>query len=472
MAETPATGLPEQPRPPLTSWWSILLASVAAAAFVGVLVFVFMPLRWGARASLLSGDGGASSMAAMAEAFAPGIASAAGDVTSSVPRFETILRSYRVREDVIHRTRLTERLAIEDDEAPDRLTAMTSLRNQPGAAIVVEVTCTGPSRLQSWLGRRTVLSTVEAQQLCAEVANAYVEALRTYLVFANRSNTRFIRTRRDEVEVELAKLDDRLQAFRSQHALVDPQGSADVLTTQVKAVVQAYGQAQADREAARQSLVTDRARLARSDLMRVQSVVTARNPVLDSVSRKLAEDRVALGAALEGGKRPSHPDVLALEDSIKAGEHELAGVTREIRTQVERTTNPNYDSVLGQVAAHEIGVVQATARCATLQRQLGEVQRQMASLPAVMRQYGELQLRRDIKGQLLASLSKQLETAILDEKREAADKFQVLDQAFAPTIKSGPSSVRSAAMAFLLTGMLLGLYALRRSGLFGPEALS
>jgi hypothetical protein len=376
-----------------------------------------------------------------------------------------------VRKDVIRRTRLTERLAVTDDEAPETLTSMTSFRKPPGAAIVIEVTCQGSSRLRSWLGQRSALTTAEAQQFCAEVANAYVEALRTYLSGVSQGNTQFIRTRRDEVETELTRLDDRLQAFRSQHALVDPQGSVDALTTEVKAVVQAYGQAQADQEAARRSLAAARARLAREDLMRLQSVMTARNPVLISLSQRLAADRVALGAALEGGKKPNHPDVLALQDSIKAGERELAGVTQEIRMQVERNANPNYDTLLSQVASQEIGLVQGTARCATRQRQLGEVRRQMARLPAVMRQYGELQLRRDIKAQLLGNLSRQLETAILDEKREAADKFQVLDQAFPPTKKSGPSSVRTALVTLILVLTALGLRAVRRNGTIKLETL-
>ena len=93
MAETPATGLHEHSRLPLTSWWSILLVSLAAAALVGALVFVFMPLRWAARASLLSGDGGSSGMAAMAEAFAPGIASAPVGAMNLLPCSETTAAS-------------------------------------------------------------------------------------------------------------------------------------------------------------------------------------------------------------------------------------------------------------------------------------------------------------------------------------------------------------------------------------------
>jgi hypothetical protein len=87
--------------------------------------------------------------------------------------------------------------------------------------------------------------------------------------------------------------------------------------------------------------------------------------------------------------------------------------------------------------------VRGTARCAKRQRRLGEMRRATAGLPAVMRRYGKPRRRSDSKTKRPENLSKHLVIAILDEKREAAGEFAVLEQVFPPTIKSGPSSVRS-----------------------------
>ena len=86
--------------------------------------------------------------------------------------------------------------------------------------------------------------------------------------------------------------------------------------------------------------------------------------------------------------------------------------------------------------------MQGTARCAVRQSQLGEVRRETTRLPAVMRRYGKPQRGSDSKTKRPGNLSKQLEIAILDEKRGAAGKRLALEQVFPPTIKSGPSSVR------------------------------
>jgi uncharacterized protein involved in exopolysaccharide biosynthesis len=446
------------------TWWSILLLSLGGGLLVGAIVFVCFPLRYTASASVLSGEEGSkSALMEMAQSAVPGLAGNGGGL--SVIRMEAVLRSVRIRKVVAGTTRLAERLGVPEEQSLRHLAGMTNTRKSLGGVLAIEVTVTGPSRWGQWLGHGGTAATVDTKKLAAEVANGYVEALRAYLGEADQENIRFITASRDDVARQLEQIEDQLEVFRVQYGIADPQRSLDRLGDVAKRSQEAYATALADQAGISSSLQAARSHLGSQTATRLEQVIASRNPVISALTQKLADAKVELNAARAGGKTDTHPDVLELQDTVSATEAELKGVVQEVQTQVTRGANPAYDSVVSKVIALEISQADAQARSARYRSDFEDVSGHLAGLPPVMRRYGELELQRQLKAEVLVNIAKRLEAARLEEKRKSADKFQVLDEALPPTTKSGPSAPRSAAMATVLLGLVLSLFALRRSGL-------
>lgn len=454
------------------STWSVLGYSVLAAVLAGSWVFLMKPLVFTASASFVA-DGKGASQLSNAENFL----ASSGLMTNSSPiaRYQSFLRSRAIRKVVADKSQLAKRLQLKSDswDAPEDVVGkMTSVRGLDGGLIEVRVSCAGASRLRPLLGITPTLTNDEARELCAEICNNYVEALRAYLDTVHRENTDFIRVRRDEVAADLAGLERQLEEFQTRNGTVDPSRNAQALYEQAKQLTQSQAEAQAQQASIKKSLQVSRSLLASEDAMRVDRETTARNPLIVTLSQKLADAEMALAVARASGKKSNHPEIVELEDTIASTGAQLDKVQADIRTQIDRGANPSYDALVSKVTTGEVGLAGSTASAQRYAEGLKRVQNQIGSLPPLIREYTQLSLQRDLKAELVASLSKQLELATIEVKMKATDKVQVLDLAEPPRHKSGPSSARAAIVAFLLTGMLLGLWALRRSGLFGPQALA
>ena len=449
-------------------WWQVVVLGLAGALLVGAAVYILGAPRYQASASLLvGGDRSSGVLAEAAERF--GGVGLLGYAPGADARLVTILSSHRMRSEVALESELARRLALEKPAAaPSVLARMTKIDMMPGAAIRITVTTTGPSRFQQWIGRTEGPDDDEARELAAELANRYIQSLREYMGEISRTDLEFVIDRRAEVEKELLELEDRLQRFRLENITLDPPQDARILTDELKSASQTYAGAMAEREGLKQSLATARRHLDSEQAMRVQTEVTARNPVISDLSQQLADLRVQLTAERDGGKKPSHPDIMALEEKINATETELEGVREDILMQVSRGANPAYDALATRVTQLEIDYAQAEARTMAAQRHMSRLENRTEQMPAVLREYLMLNRDREIKQELLISLSRRLELTRIEDKREAEDKLQVLDEAIPPLQKSGPSTVRSAAVTFILLVLVLGLWSLRQSGYFRP----
>ncbi|MHB8996987.1 MAG: GumC domain-containing protein [Armatimonadota bacterium] len=430
------------------------------------------PLQFTASASFVA-DGKGASQLSNAENFL----ASSGLMTNSSPvaRYQSFLRSRAIRKVVADKSQLAKRLQLKNDswDAPEDVVGkMTSIRGLDGGLIEVRVSCSGASRLHPLLGIKPTVTNDEARELCAEICNLYVEALRSYLDKVHRGNTDFIQVRRDELGAELTRLETRLEEFQTSNGTVDPSHTAQALYEQAKQLAQARAEAQAQQASIKESLQVSRSLLASEDATRVDREITARNPLIATLSQKLADAEMALAVSRASGKKSNHPEILELQDTITGTKAQLDKVTADVRTQIDRGANPSYDALVSKVTSAEVSLAGTTASAERYSAGLRQVQAQIITLPPLIREYTQLSLQRDLKAQLVASLSKQLELAVIEEKMKATDKVQLLDMAEAPRHKSGPSSARSAMIAFLLTAMLLGLYALRRSGIFGPQGLS
>lgn len=458
------------------NWRRIVELSLLGAALIGVAVFVFAPRRYSATTSLLLSER-PDVMTTLTGQAAQSLA--AGGLVSfmgqggPLARLEAIFQSRSIGMQLVHKHKLAQRLALDEEKTLGALAEMTRIKSLKQAGLKIGVTCRGPSRLWSWLGLRYTFGTEEAKNLCADLANDYVDALDTYVTETSvqqaRETRQFIAQRLKDVEEGLEQTEDRLEELQTGYGLIDPDSKAGQLIHQTEAMNQAWAEATALVEGLDHSLHSARAQLAHEDAMRIAQEVTARNPVIAKLEEKLANLETELAAEREAGKSRLHPDVEQMEAAIGSIERQLEDVQGEVRQQVSRQTNPTYDALMSKTIGLEVELAGTRARKATYQAQLHEVEAKLAELPPVMREYVRLSRQRQLQAELLTTLATRLELAAIEEQRESSGRFEVLDAAVPPLRKSGPSSVRSAGVTFVLLVTALGLIWGYRRGIFASE---
>lgn len=472
------------------SWGRILLLCAVGAVLVGAYVYLFVPRRYAAVTSILLNEQPdvATSLSLLAGSSG---GTSGGNVLgvlglggggNQARRLEEALRSRRLREQLLEKYGLRERLGLRsEDKALRWMAKVTKVQDMGGGvpgvggSVGLRITVTLPSsgRVREWLGKPSPLSTRQAQELCAQLANDYVALLDQYITESSVGTARedriFIEKRKQEVQARLTRTEDQLQALQAKYQVVDPDLEAQRLLAMSKEAQQNYAAAGAEMEAAKRSLETARRALTRQQALRISQEVTVRNPVLEALADKLAQMRLEWATEVASGKSAQHPDMVALRAAIASAESQEAAVAREVRASLTSAANPTYDDTMGKVVDLEVDLAAARARRAKYEALVSRLEAEVNNLPPVARRYAHLVRQRDMEADLVAVLAKRLEMAMMQEQMQSAKRFQVLDVAVPPVDKVGPSAVYSAAGAFLLLVSLFGIAWAYNRGLLALE---
>jgi len=301
----------------------------------------------------------------------------------------------------------------------------------------------------------------DAQDLSAQVANDAVAFLDTYGATSSVKQARdsriFLEKLQREADDDLAATQQRLVELQEQNRILAPDEKAREVSGQVTALTEAHNQALVQVRDGESSLEAVRKRLPVQAALRVEREVTARNPMIVKLEGELLDLEAQAQTLLAGGALPTHPDVAALQDAIKAKRAQLSQVAADVQEQVSRGTNPVRDALTGKLVEQEVALAGARSREQVLKDQLAVARVEMAELPPIMREYADLTRQAQTQGELAASIAKRVKNARIEEQREDSGRFQMLDPAEPPLHKAGPSTVRSMAIAFLVLLVILGL---------------
>lgn len=462
------------------TWGRAIVVSVVAAVVVGITVFLFVPVRFTATTSVLVRvrPDVLSSLADQATAMAEGAGrlpslSMLGQKNQQLERLEVILDSRRVRQALIDKYHLVNRLGVAPAKVDEELKKMTVVKELQDVGEKVAVTCRSRSRLMSWIGARGGLTAGEAKELAADLANAYISNLDLYSkntdVEQATDNKRFIASRKEAVEAQLSRTQDKVQALETRYAMVDPHREADLLIDETKTIVKDYAEAAAQTEAMAHSLQVARKDLSTEDATRIESVVTARNPVIEPIEEKVAGLQADLQTEISSGETDEHPEVAATRAAIASLQKQLTNVAADVRQQIGRSANPAYDTLMGKVIEAQVNLAAQQSLKAAYGHQLDQARTKMATLPPVVREYVNLVRQQNLEAALLTILSQRLELATIEEHREKSWTFQVLDVASPPLHKSGPSAGEDAGATFIILMGCLSLLLAYRRGLFNLD---
>jgi len=437
------------------NWVHVFIISVLGAGLVAAAAHFFLPGKFTAQSSLLLNDR-VDILAGVAAA--PGAAPAA---EPSLERLQAILASRTVRERIIEKLSLTDTLDVDPGDALEALTEMSLIKAIGQDGISVQVTTGGyfVPRLSNF---GYPIPIEDARKLSADIANLYVGELNSYLretdLAAAEQSREFLEKRRTELTKELASARDRLQSLRAQYELLDPDSQAARLGDRIRTLQQAHADAAAEADAADSSLGVAEQQLSSVDARRIASEVETRNPLISSLQEQLVQLQTDLATELATGKTIEHRDVLQIRTAIDNLQAELCALEETVISSVGDQPNPLHDDAVKSVVQLRVQLAGAQARRGEIGSLLGAARGQMAEMPAVAREYVEIDQSQQLAAERLTAVERALWAAEYEEARvDIGMPFTVLDSATPPYQRNGPPTLIAGLIAF---GALLLVQAL------------
>ncbi len=440
------------------NWIHVLITSIVGAGLIATAAHFLLPASFTARSSLLLND--------RPDILATLASPQGTEDGPSLERLQAIIVSRRIRERIIEKTSLTEKLGEDSGETLDALTEMAVIKPIGSDGISIEVT-TGGYFAPNLPKPGYSLSVEEARSLCAEIANLHITELRTYLRenhMQSASETRaFLQQRHDQLQKELDTSEDRLESLRAQYELLDPDSKAARLGERIRSLEQSRADAAAEADATADSLEVAEGQLSDIEARRISSQVQTRNPMITNLQQKLVQLQTELATELASGKTPEHRDVVQIKSAIENVTCQLSDLEDTVMKEMGEQPNPLHDDTIKQVVQLRVQLAGAKARRAEVDALLSRAESRMSQMPAVARQYVEIQRMEDLAAKRLSSIEQALWMAEYEEARaEMGGPFTVLDTATPPTRRDGPPTLIAGLIGFAVLMILQGLLIIDR----------
>lgn len=449
----------------LFSWWGVLILSILAGLLAGGVVALFWPSTYSATSSFFVSD--------PAELLSTMLSSSTGlpgeqkesTLKPSTDRLAAILASRLMRNKLVQKHQLAQRLGLPENEAEEALARMANIAPIGTEGFNITVTCRGYSGLRRAISR--TLGHEEARQLSAALANDYLTELQQYVtetsVAEAKKRLEFIQNAQRQVLADLQQAQTGMQRVQQGHELLDPQSEAQLLTDRVKTLETSHAEARAAVDEAQSSLKKAQGQLGCVDSMRVASVVEMRNPIIAGLEQKVADLKVQLATEEARGKTRQNRDVVQILTALESAEKQLAQVKTEVHKEVARQANPTHEKLVGQVVDLQVALAGARARTSRLNSMLRGARGELAALPPVEREYATFKQDQEIQFQALAALKQSLAVALVQQQQsKRVGEFLVLDKAAPPADLNGPPILLSMLLTMGILLSIMGLIRLNK----------
>jgi len=444
---------------------TILIWAVLAAFVAGIACTVILPRKYTAQTTLLFTAASTSPRVAsgVSQMLAGELASQLG-APSGFSQVRAVLNSRMVRDNLIEKLQLKNYFGVETDgQARQILASRTQIQsNIVQYRVNISVTTTGTS----WITDRSPNADWVHKSMAAAIANGYTEQLEEvqtrFLRRAARARREFLDRRVAEAQHALSKAEEDLRDWQETSGVVVPATIASAVTNKLVDLRVDRERAIIETEAAQHKLNTAKEQLQAVDQTREASRVTARNPLINTLERRLAEaqTQLALQTQVEG-KSEKHPDVRRYQTQIESITADLRqALEKELVTQ-ERTEaiSPAYDQLIGEILQARLRIAWSKARVTALEAAIERVVGEISQMPEAQTEHARKSRAVTIKEQIYELLRMEYEQAAIDEHRDST-AFVVLDPAIPPEHKSSPH-IRTSTVAAFAAGLLFAiLYAL------------
>ena len=316
-----------------------------------------------------------------------------------------------------------------------------------------------------------------------------------------QSTAQFLERQAKKFKEDVARLEERLAAFKQQHITELPElmkvnfeterqlrHEIEAIDDQIKAVrerkIYLEGQLATispnvpltDRQTGLPTDPVQRLKALKIQAMSLEASLSSKHPDVVKLNKeiemlegqvKASKDRKVLQEMLELKRSElkqllskvtkKHPDVVRLEEEIKSLEEKLAKLPKDERMELpeDEPTNPAYINLKTQIKSAELELEGLRKKRQEFEKKWQEYVKRLEKMPEVERQYNDLMRDYEIATgkyrEIMAKLTEAKQGELL-EKTQAGERFTVIDS---PQIPERPVKPNRPVIA--LIGFILGL---------------
>ncbi len=316
-----------------------------------------------------------------------------------------------------------------------------------------------------------------------------------------QSTAQFLERQAKKFKEDVARLEERLAAFKQQHITELPElmkvnfeterqlrHEIEAIDDQMKAVrerkIYLEGQLATispnvpltDRQTGLPTDPVQRLKALKIQAMSLEASLSSKHPDVVKLNKeiemlegqvKASKDRKVLQEMLELKRSElkqllskvtkKHPDVIRLEEEIKSLEEKLAKLPKDERMELaeDEPTNPAYINLKTQIKSAELELEGLRKKRQEFEKKWQEYVKRLEKMPEVERQYNDLMRDYEIATgkyrEIMAKLTEAKQGELL-EKTQAGERFTVIDS---PQIPERPVKPNRPVIA--LIGFILGL---------------
>jgi uncharacterized protein involved in exopolysaccharide biosynthesis len=294
-----------------------------------------------------------------------------------------------------------------------------------------------------------------AQDLAAEIYNAFMEQNQEKSEAVGRQATNFLKTQMTTINRQVADVDNQMLALQKQF-------NAPNIELQIQADIQALKNAEEIMDQARseQAAAEARAGALRTQLQGVKPVIitastTAPNPNYQRLEAELASAKTDLAGALiqwEDGA----PVIRELKARVQRIENQMASMQKTIGSAQQQSPNPVYQSLTTELAQATSLAAAAAQRYQAAESSATAHRTALSKLPDVQRKLAALTRQQDSLARVAQDYQARL-TAQEAAQRARLTTASIISPAFAypnPVSPSYPLNLGGGLIAGLLLGIL------------------
>lgn len=293
-----------------------------------------------------------------------------------------------------------------------------------------------------------------AARLANEIARSYISFSQLAARESASTAKVFVKGQLNKVQNQLAAAEDRLRSFKQSHRITN-------LSEEVKADIVAISELKARAESAEADVTPARARVAKLDQLlssqserQKASVITERNPLIDSLAEEIA-GLEAQQAGMLTEVTEANPSAKNIAARIATARQKLKAETDKVLRSEESQINPVHQSLLETLCTAKAESIVAEKRARNLRNVLRSREQSLNTLPDAELELARLERDVMTAERLFDTLTQKHEEFRLAEAIRLASA-RLVEPAVAPVQPVKPRKLLTLSFA-LMTGLLLGL---------------
>jgi capsular exopolysaccharide synthesis family protein len=293
-----------------------------------------------------------------------------------------------------------------------------------------------------------------AARIANELAKVYSERLIDVSKSEARMKLEFISQQLPQSKEQMDKSILRVREYKEAKNIFLISEEAKVLLEIVAEFDKQLNAKKMDLQTTQTAIATIREKLSSTNEKLISSETISLNPLVSELRSKLTNLNIEL-ASLEKLYPGTDPQVLQKRKNIEETQKELSKQVVNIVTAQQKTDNPIYSTLMGELVTQEINYQLFSATIGAIDTNRKEYDKKIAELPAIEQELTELLRDQKINEEIYIALYKSYIDAQVSEA-SIADRTYIVDSAAPPLYPTKPQKKLIVAIGGVL-GIFLGI---------------